>query len=133
MERRTKPLLPLTGCGLYFAIALILKYSFVPPAAPPGQALLLHHPFSRIGTFGAALTLPELSAVADTPSDLARSPVVVYENNLPLGPGHAPHGEIAELGQGRFSHLNDAIVFSASDGTSANSNGRKYWAVIPRK
>jgi hypothetical protein len=132
MKRRAKILLALAGCGLYFVIALILKYSFVPPAMPPGEALLLHHPFLRFGTFGSAVTLPELLAFADTPSNLARSPAVVYENDRPLGPGHTPHGEIAELGHGRFSHLENMIAFSTSDGTPANTNGRRYWVAIPR-
>jgi pectate lyase len=43
----------------------------------------------------------------------------------------SPHADIAEFGRGRFSHWGEAIIFSASDNTDANTNGRRYWAVSP--
>jgi hypothetical protein len=131
-NKPTKWVCALGGAALYFAAALGLKYSYTPPAEPSGDKIALHRPFYRFGNFGTVANLPELGALADQAGDDARSGVLLYEFDHPLGPPHRPHGEIAELGHGRFSHWNDLMVFSASDGTDANTNGRKYWAVLPR-
>lgn len=132
-NKRAKWACALAGTALYFSVALGLKYSYVPPAIPPGEKVALHRPFSKIEKFGFVSDMPELSASADRLDDNARSSIVVYENDRPLGPAHTvPHSEIATMGHGRFSHWNDVIVFSASDNTDANSNGRGYWAVLSR-
>jgi hypothetical protein len=109
-----------------------LKYSYMPPAVPPGEKIALHRPFSRFGAFGFGARMPELSASADSDTNWFRSRYVVYENDHPLGPPHTLHTEIAALGGGRFSHREDVIAFSTSDNTDPNSNGRGYWAVLPK-
>jgi hypothetical protein len=128
---RTKWACALAGTALYFSAASVLKYSYTPPAEPPGKKILLQRPFGRYGKFGAGVRLPELSAFADRFGEDSRSGLLVYENDHPLGPPHRPHGEIAELGHGRFSHREDVVAFSSSDGTDASVNGRRYWAVLP--
>jgi hypothetical protein len=50
-----------------------------------------------------------------------------------LGPAHQTHDEIARLGHGRYDHWKGLMVFSSSDGSDPASNGRAYWAVLPRK
>lgn len=131
-NKRTKWACALAGTALYFSIALALKYSYLPPAVPPGEKIALHRPFSKFGAFGFVADMPELSASADSDANLSRSRYVVYENDRALGPPHSPHAEIAALGGGRFSHREGAIAFSSSDNTDPNSNGRGYWAVLPK-
>jgi hypothetical protein len=132
-NKRTKWACALAGTALYFSVALLLNYSYVPPAAPPGEKIVLHRPFGRFGNFGASARVPELTALADLPGDNTRSHVLLYEGDHPLGPPHiVPHDVIAELGRGRYSHFKGLIAFSASDNTDANTNGRNYWAVLPK-
>lgn len=131
-NRRTRWTLGLAGTLLYFSIALGLKYSYVPPGVPAGEKIALRRPFFKVEKFAFVAATPELSASADSLDDNRRSHVVLYEDDRPLGPPHTtPHAEIAELGRGRFSHWDDMIVFSPSDNSDANSNGRTYRAVLP--
>jgi len=130
-NKPTKLACALGATALYFSAALGLKYSYAPPAEPPGKKILLHRPFGRFGNFGASARLPELSVFADRPGEDARSSVLLYEGDRPLGPPHTSHGEIAELGHGRFSHWEGLVAFSSGDGTDASTNGRRYWAVLP--
>ena len=135
MRLKTSTKLALAGGAsvLYFSTAVILKYTYVPPEIPRGDKIFaLHRPFSTFGKFAAHVKLPPyLSGIADTPDQPNRSPVIIYEGVQRLGPGHVGHGEIAEYGHGRFSHWQDQAVFSSTDGTSPNQNGREYWAVLP--
>jgi hypothetical protein len=110
-------------------------WAVVPPGPPrpTGEEVVrLIGPFERYGL--ASVAVPrKLAAEADNPTIEGdhTSRVVVYENDRPLGPGHATFRDIDELGGGRFSHLPNGITFSTSDGTDPNTNGRDYWAVVP--
>jgi hypothetical protein len=92
----------------------------------------LRHPVYQEG-LGYIAPAPALDDLADSSDAPLRSPYVVYENDLPLGPAHTIHSEISKLGHGRFSHWKDiGFIFSSSDGTDPTSNGRKYWVVLPK-
>jgi pectate lyase len=51
--------------------------------------------------------------------------MVLYENDKPLVP-HMPHKQIAERGIGGFSHWKNILVFTSSDNSDPNTNGRAY-------
>jgi hypothetical protein len=70
--------------------------------------------------------VPELQQGADDPEHMARSPWVLLENGVPLGPPHALHSEIESHGKGLWSHWKDAVIFSTSDNSNPRSNGRRY-------
>jgi SAM-dependent methyltransferase len=59
------------------------------------------------------------------------SPLVLLEDGVPLGPAHSHHYAIRGDGQGRFSHWNDTMIFSTSDNSNPNENGRSYAIGIP--
>ena len=62
-----------------------------------------------------------------------RSPVILYEDDKPLGPAHALHDEVEHVGRGRYAHWKDiGILMSTSDNTDPNRNGRLYWIGLPR-
>ncbi len=63
---------------------------------------------------------------ADSNEDPTRSRLRLFEDGNPLPGAHSPHQEIADLGGGRYSHWGRAIIFSASDGSDPNTNGRSY-------
>ena len=65
----------------------------------------------------------------DTTSNLQRSRLILFEEGRPLGPPHQAHGEIISLGNGRYSHWNNFILFSASDNSDPRTNGRHYHAI----
>ena len=109
---------------------------FAPP--PSGElAILLGPSFERHGN--AAVTYfvqsAELQAAArvECVGGVICSPLELYEDYVRLGPGQSTFSEIAEEGRGHFAHAPTSIAFSASDNSDPNTNGRKYWAVIPYK
>jgi hypothetical protein len=119
---------------VYFPAALWLKYSYVEPPKPAGELFRLDRPFFELrgSDIAFAVNVPSLDHLSDTMQFPARSPFMLYENALPLGPAHAEHADIVKYGHGRFSHWNGSgFIFSSSDGTNPKSNGRTYWAVIP--
>lgn len=70
---------------------------------------------------------------ADDPTNAydVRSPVLIYEDDKPLGPAHSNFAEISKIGHGHFNHWTDqGFIFSTSDGSDPNRNGRRYWAVV---
>jgi hypothetical protein len=70
---------------------------------------------------------------ADDPAVVeGHSPVMIYEDGKPLGPAHSNFADISKLGHGRFSWwTGQGFIFSTSDGSDPNDNGRHYWAVVP--
>jgi hypothetical protein len=74
-----------------------------------------------------------LKPYADDPAvEAGRSPVMIYEEGKPLGPPHSNFADISKLGGGRFTYwIGQGLLFSTSDGSDPNSNGRRYWAVVP--
>ena len=71
--------------------------------------------------------MPTIRAV-----EQGHSPVIVYEDGKPLGPAHSNFADISTLGHGRFAYwTGQGLIFSTSDGSDPNSNGRRYWAVVP--
>jgi hypothetical protein len=75
--------------------------------------------------------VPALNAYADGPDFPARSPLVVLENDLPLGPAHASHAAIRANGGGSYSHWRDCVFLSTTDDSNPNHNGRRYVAILP--
>src|SRR4051812_35657736 len=55
-----------------------------------------------------------------------RSDLRLFENGTQLGPAHATHADIAAQGGGRYSHWNDYLIFSTSDGSDPRENKRHY-------
>jgi hypothetical protein len=78
-------------------------------------------------SFAAALPARILSDDLDNPF---RSSTRLFEDHRELDPPHAPLTAIEELGAGRFSHWQNTLIFSTSDGSSALENGRRYRALI---
>ena len=67
-----------------------------------------------------------LAGLGDGDGVLRRSPAWLHEDGVPLGPAHALHAAIRDIGGGMFSHWQDTLYFSTSDGSDPNHNGRRY-------
>lgn len=63
---------------------------------------------------------------ADTMEFSKRSRLMLYEEGVPLGFAHAAHGHIETYGNGRYSHWGNELIFSSTDNTDPNCNGRRY-------
>jgi SAM-dependent methyltransferase len=82
---------------------------------------------------GHAWTVPlaQFAALADTMERPARSPLILLEDGVPLGPPHAAHAEIRSRGRGRYSHWGANLHLATSDNSPPASNGRRYSILIP--
>lgn len=76
--------------------------------------------------------LTELPIKGDDANDGTRSSLILLEDNKPLGPKHSMHDTIRDRGGGCYSHWEDILLFSTSDGSDPNHNGRHYVAIVPR-
>ena len=79
-----------------------------------------------------AFRLPQLAGWADTLQNPTRSPLVVLEDGVPLGPPHSTHEAIRSKGGGAFSHWGNVLYFSSRDRSDFAENGRRYVAAMPR-
>ncbi len=114
----------------FWAASLALN-AFVPLCPQGFPAVELKGPFQKHGADGAAYigAAPSLQGDSDSSERPTRSRYLVCENRYALGPPHSLHTAIATKGKGRFSHwAADGFIFSASDNTDPNSNGRTYLA-----
>ena len=99
---------------------------------PPGRTVTLNRPFAKNSSIAF---VKDVRGIIDIPSDSSdapnRSRLVICEDGNAFGTPHSPHAEIAQRGLGRYSHWGGDLVFSSSDNSDPNSNGRLYVAVEP--
>jgi SAM-dependent methyltransferase len=55
-----------------------------------------------------------------------RSTLVVYEDGIPLGPARSHPDNVRTWGGGRFTHRGERVLFSTTDTSDPNTNGRAY-------
>ncbi len=77
------------------------------------------------------LRLSRLITASDRLYDNHASRLVVYEDSVPLGPGHSLLNAIGEAGTGRYSHWGDWLFFSSSDNSNPATNGHVYSVAYP--
>lgn len=112
--------------GSFFLTLSALDY-FV-PRCPAGAATFpMRGRFAKVSEQGVAYVtnVPEWSDI-ETPGDTSSSNTAVCENNVSLGPAHSYQGDILTKGRGRFVHSKVVLIFSTSDNSDPNTNGRRY-------
>jgi len=92
----------------------------------PNNTIHLPGPFSKEGGYAWQIAIPELGAFADGMTDPNRSMLVLLEDGEPLSLRHAIHDDVRQKGKGRYSHWGDFLLFSTSDNSDPNTNGRTY-------
>src|SRR5215203_2090789 len=107
----------------------LLALNWAHPSCPDGERIRMPPPFSFNGGYSYVTGLPELKQVADLIGEGDRSPLVICENDRQMGPAHSLHKDIEERGRGRFSHWSTDLLFSTSDNSDPNTNGRSYLAI----
>ena len=89
----------------------------------------LKRPYKKLarGGFEVLARAPDLDSLADD-RDGIRSPFIVYEEDVALGPAHSPLAAVVKFGHGRFAHWKGlGFIFSSSDGTEPVFTGRRYF------
>lgn len=86
----------------------------------------LKGPFKKANGSCWSVGMPEFASVSDSCASPRRSPLVMFENEYRLTVNHASHAYIADPGRGFYSHWGNDILFSTTDNTDPNSNGRVY-------
>jgi len=80
---------------------------------------------------GAHPDFNRLLSISDNNESPSRSPVSLLEDGVEIGPSHSTHASIRNEGMGAFSHWGDSILFSTSDNSNPNNNGRVYEIRFP--
>ncbi|MCB9109934.1 MAG: ABC transporter ATP-binding protein [Anaerolineales bacterium] len=70
--------------------------------------------------------LLNLPIEGDSPEQPRWSNYVLCEDGQPVGAGHSSHEFIRNIGKGFFSHWGKILLFSTSDNSNPQSNGRVY-------
>jgi peptidoglycan/LPS O-acetylase OafA/YrhL len=96
-----------------------------------GLKTVLPKPFVSVRGFAYASTTPALTSISDDINHPARSPAILCEDGRSIGQPHIVHEVIGKNGGGTFSHWGDSVIFSASDNSDPNKNGRVYSLVQP--
>ena len=133
--------LTVAGFAGYFTLAIYFDRTHV-LLKPAGKIVIfLSPPFIRESGFaywvshlrhGESTRLVQITADDPRKAGDVSSPIQVYEDQTPLGPGHSTFTAISKTGRGHFAHWNErGIYFSTSDNTDPNKNDRRYWAVVP--
>jgi len=120
--------------GIFTTSIVNLAIRFEPRyivSMPPSLVISLG-PFTHETGFAWTCAVAELKSESDAPYDEMRSPLVLLEDDRALGPPHSDHATIRNIGRGAYSHWQEYIFLSTSDGSDPNKNGRQYFAVLPK-
>ena len=95
-------------------------------AGNTGVELKLTMPFDRLDGLCFKTDCTNLRFLGDNETYPNLSPLELLENGVAIGQPHSLHKEIIELGMGRYSHWEENLYFSTTDGSDPNSNGKSY-------
>jgi hypothetical protein len=97
--------------------------------------MILQRPFMHQSGHAYVGRLSFFGAKPDQRGNGNRSTLQLFEDDKPLGPQHISSDDIAREGHGMYLFWGEngetALIFSASDNTDPNANGRVYRAFDP--
>jgi hypothetical protein len=139
-NRKTRYIAAVAAIAAYFIVALGLKHAYVDryPKVKGTSFVSFLRPFEQDGhafTVRQQNWFPHsisFAGLADSESNNERSPVLIYEDGVLIGPAHSSYADIRDIGMGRYSHwTGQGFIFSSSDNSDPNTNNREYWAALP--
>ena|ERR1700760_323592 len=110
-----------------------LAFGFPDHDQVPTHEVQLRRPFRQMKhahSYAAIVNRPDF--VPD--SETFQSGLLLYEDGKLIGPPHAAFNDIAQQGGGRYLYTADrqfTLIFSTSDNSDPNTNGRSYRVVDP--
>ena len=119
-----------------FALTQLRTYAVVFPPPPLAitcdqKGVSIGGRFEKQDTHVYVAVLPELKEVSDSPESPTRSPFLLCEDGKVIGKPHTLHDQIRQKGMGGFSHWGATLLFSSSDNSDPNNNGRSYKLIDP--
>ncbi len=103
--------------------------------ACPEAKSVVRYPIGPAFTNGGGVSwmfeVQNLANRASTYAEPYKSSLILCEDNKTLGPGNALHSEISNKGMGLYSHWMTYLLFSTSDNSDPNTNGRRYEVLLP--
>jgi hypothetical protein len=124
--------------AIYLPIAYVAARHENFPPWPPGDAVRLlgfqkmHQDGLPNGGFAYFTRAISFRPFEDSDVKAQKSPVMLFENDKPLGPARSDLYDVEKEGLGRYSHWKElGIFFSTSDNSDPRENGRAYFAVLP--
>jgi hypothetical protein len=125
-------LVALTAFGaLYLPDPSVLRSFFTgEQSCRAGTYLNLKKPYPLDFGHAYSAIVPQFTDISDTTDTPQRSRITLCEDGRALGPAHSLHDDIRKLGNGRFSHWVARVIFSSSDNSDPNTNGREYVIVM---
>jgi hypothetical protein len=123
--------------GVIGALGIYVPFAFYFARQPVAQDEgLLQRPFAHqaLHSWLARPVVP--GSLADSQDAPHAATLIVLEDGHPLGPGHTDLAEITNDGSGRYRYWSSPqegriLVFSTSDNSDPNTNGRTYRIVDP--
>lgn len=92
----------------------------------PDTVVDLKTPFEKAGGFAWKVDLHEYTDMADDSEHQQRSQLLVLEDGQPVALRHSLHDHVRTIGRGTYSHWTSYLLFSTTDNTDPNTNGRRY-------
>lgn len=92
----------------------------------PKSRIILEGPFQKESGSAWMIKLENYAFQSDNVDNPKRSKLILFENGKPLWLRHSLHDTIRSVGGGSYSHWQDNLLFSTTDNTDPNNNGRKY-------
>jgi hypothetical protein len=135
---RLRPLIKAIGAFAIVAASFFVTLwamDLMGAACPSGTTTALKGPFPKYSIPGVAWVAPapEFESLSDSVGVPPQSNLLLCENDYLLGPMRSGHADIAKNGNGRYSHWKNAgFIFSTSDNSDPNTNGRGYRVVRPQ-
>jgi hypothetical protein len=129
------PVFPITArgvlvCAAVIAALLTIAVAIGIIARPKFETNLSAAAIRQDGGFAwnapVSLRPPAFYVIDSDGEGRVTSNLQLRENGRLLGPPHSAHVDIRQRGQGRYSHWNGWLWFSASDSGDPRSNGRTY-------
>ncbi|MDR1241378.1 MAG: class I SAM-dependent methyltransferase [Deltaproteobacteria bacterium] len=91
------------------------------------QWVTLQPPFTPNNSPGIwEAPLPQWAALSDSHEAPTGSPLLLWEDGVPLSWPHCFYEAMRRFGAGRYRHWGSSLYFTSSDGTDPNANGRVY-------
>ena len=96
-----------------------------------GTLRVPQRPFQHMRGHMWAWEVSELESMADNMANPCRSPVYLLEDGRQLPMPHSIHDDIAQIGNGRFSHWGRYVQFASVSATGPNVDQNRFLLVIP--
>jgi hypothetical protein len=116
----------------FFGTLYVLDSQSTMPAQARVEGITLKPPFTRLEGSKVAWQspAPPLEDFSDAPGFPERSPYLMFEGDKQMGPPHSSYAAVTTEGKGQFLHWTGyGFIFSASDNSDPNKNGRTYRVV----